>query len=55
MTLRFGREAKASLAVFTPESSPVGVDEVFDALSAKRLMLRVTQQLAEWGGPKSGI
>ncbi|WP_431858707.1 class I SAM-dependent methyltransferase [Azospirillum sp.] len=48
---RFGREAAASLPVGVAPGGLVGAGEVLEALAAKRLMLKVTQQLPEWHGP----
>ena len=48
---RFGREAAASLPMCVALGRPVGPGEVLEALSAKRLMLKATQQLPEWHGP----
>lgn len=51
---RFGREAAASLPVETALNGHVGPAQVLEALAAKRLMLRATQQLPEWSGPQAG-
>jgi hypothetical protein len=53
LAARFRREAAASLPVDPTPDRPLGACEVLDALSAKRLMLKVTQQLPEWCGPSS--
>lgn len=47
---RFGREAAASLPVETVLDGFVGSGPVLEAVAAKRLMLRATQQLPEWSG-----
>ena len=52
ITRRFQREAGASLPIIAPEGHEAGIEEVFDGLAAKRLMLKITQQLAEWNGPE---
>jgi SAM-dependent methyltransferase len=49
--LRFGREAAASLPISAAGDGAIGSEDVFEGLAAKRLMLKVTQQLSEWDGP----
>lgn len=53
MLRRFGREVLASLPVNRMPDTSVTAGQVLDALAAKRLMLKVTQQLPEWKGPLS--
>lgn len=48
---RFGREAMASLPIGLPADAELRPDAVLDALAAKRLSLKATQQLPEWNGP----
>ena len=47
---RFAREAAASLPLSEAGGLP-GIDEIFEGVAAKRLMLHVTQQLPIWSGP----
>ncbi|MBP2316814.1 class I SAM-dependent methyltransferase [Azospirillum soli] len=51
LAARFDREAQASLPLDGAPRDGVDVAAVLDALAAKRLVLRVTQQLPEWPGP----
>ncbi|MGY0714692.1 methyltransferase domain-containing protein [Azospirillum argentinense] len=53
LAARFEREAQASLPLDVEPHRGVDIGAVLDALSAKRLMLRVTQQLPEWLGPRT--
>lgn len=48
---RFGREAAASLPISASGTQAISIEEVFEGLAVKRLMLRTVQRLEEWDGP----
>ena len=52
MKLRFHREARASLPIGGVGDQETGLDEIFDGLAIKRLVLHQTQQLSLWNGAK---
>jgi hypothetical protein len=49
--IRFKQEARASLPITATSGVDIGIEDVFEGLLAKRLMLKASQGLVEWDGP----